>query len=96
MTPDSKQQFFDQPGCYQIRIVGHLKAKLSFIHGDMAASLNQTEDQQLVTTLTGQVRDQAALLGMLNALYDMGCPLLAVERLSSLPAAKDASQGEAT
>lgn len=95
MTQHSQQQIFDLPGCYQIRIVGHLKANSSLLQSDMAIAVNQMEDQQLVTTLIGEVRDQAALLGMLNALYDMGCPLMTVERLGSLPAAKDASQGDA-
>lgn len=31
------------------------------------------------STLTGQVQDQAALLGMLNRLVDMGLPLLLVQ-----------------
>lgn len=89
MNPRNQHLIFDLPGCYQIRIVGHLKANLGLLHSDMAVTVNQMEDQQLVTTLIGEVRDQAALLGVLNVLYDMGCPLLAVERLNDLPAAQD-------
>ena len=39
-------------------------------------------DQPPVTTLTGQVLDQAALMGVLNRLYDLCLPLLSVECLS--------------
>lgn len=35
-----------------------------------------------VTTLTGRLIDQAALLGVLNGLYTFGLPLLSVECLS--------------
>ena len=53
----------------------------------MAITVRQATGQEPVTTLTGEVTDQAALLGMLNTLYDMGFPLLKVERLGSPPSA---------
>lgn len=34
-------------------------------------------------TLTGTVRDQAALIGLLSSLYDVGLPLLEVEYLDT-------------
>lgn len=37
-----------------------------------------------VLTLSGTVRDQAALLGVLNQLYDLGLPLISVELLPRL------------
>ena len=36
-------------------------------------------DQYPVTILTGILVDQAALIGVINTLYDLGCPLLVVE-----------------
>jgi hypothetical protein len=36
-------------------------------------------NQYPVTILTGLLVDQAALIGIINTLYDLGCPLLAVE-----------------
>jgi hypothetical protein len=36
-----------------------------------------------VTTLSGQVMDQAALMGLLNSLYDLGFSLLSVEHQAS-------------
>ncbi len=48
-------------------------------------SIGNTEPDQKagkpVVTLTGQLADQAALLGVLQALYNMRMPLLAVEYL---------------
>ncbi len=37
--------------------------------------------QAMVTRLEGVIQDQAQLSGLLNALYDMGLPLLSVETL---------------
>jgi len=36
-------------------------------------------DQFPVTILMGRLIDQAALIGVINSLYDLGCPLLSVE-----------------
>ena len=35
-----------------------------------------------MTTLVGRFRDQAALLGMLNTIYDLHLPLIEVEYLA--------------
>lgn len=35
------------------------------------------------TTIVGPMRDQAALLGLLSSLYDVGLPLLEVEYLAT-------------
>ena len=39
------------------------------------------ETPPVTTTITGAICDQAALLGLLSSLYDVGLPLLAVEYL---------------
>jgi hypothetical protein len=38
--------------------------------------------ERAVTTLSGQAVDQAALMGLLNSLYDLGHSLLSVEHQS--------------
>ena len=42
----------------------------------------QLNDEQ-ITTITGVMCDQAALLGLLSSLYDVGLPLLSVECLET-------------
>ena len=37
--------------------------------------------EQSVTTLLGELADQAALAGVLNTLYELHLPVLSVERL---------------
>jgi hypothetical protein len=41
-----------------------------------------------MTALSGEIMDQAALIGILNTLYDMGYPLLCVEYLAQLSSQK--------
>ncbi len=92
MNPYSRRLLFDLPGRYRIRVQGRLSASWSSQLSDMAITARQPASQQPVTTLTGEVRDQTALMGVLNALYDMGFPLLKVERLGGLPTAEDRRQ----
>jgi len=49
----------------------------------LATSVGE-EAGRVVTTLSGEVLDQAALMGILNNLYDLGYTILAVEYPSSL------------
>jgi hypothetical protein len=74
------------PAKYKISVVGILEESFS----DRLCGLtirNTAPDQNAdkpVTTLTGQLADHSALCGVLNALYNMRMPLLAVEYLSEL------------
>lgn len=72
---------FDQPAVYRIIVSGHLGAGWSdYLHG-MTID-NHDEMDVKVATLTGRLVDQAALLGVLNALYDGHVTVLAVKRLT--------------
>jgi hypothetical protein len=74
----------DTPAVYTIRIVGMLDEKWSDRLGGMSVTTTSDQDKQTtVTMLTGRLADQAALLGVLNTLYDYRYPLLSVECLSS-------------
>jgi hypothetical protein len=50
--------------------------------GDMRITGQRGQAKTMVTTLTGRVRDQAELLGILNSLYDMHFSILLIKRLS--------------
>ena len=47
----------------------------------MTITATGQEEEPAVTALLGQLADQAALLGVLNFLYDLCLPLLSVECL---------------
>ena len=66
---------------YRIRIQGALDDQWSDCLGGMSISTNRGEEHEVVTTLIGQLRDQAALVGVINTLYDMRLPILQVECL---------------
>jgi len=61
----------------------------------MAISVRQATEKPAVTTLRGELIDQAALMGVLNTLYDLGFTLLKVERTAgSKPATEPGPQAE--
>jgi len=50
-------------------------------YAGMTVEIDHEEGQWSVTKLTGQLQDQAALIGALTRLYDMRLPILSVEHL---------------
>lgn len=74
---------FDAPAVYRIRVKGHIDNNLSDQLGGMVITRAFTADKQPLTILVGNMRDQAALSGVLNELYEMHMPLLTVESVSS-------------
>ncbi len=70
------------PATYCLRLQGVLDESWSEQLGGMAISVSAEEEgHTAVTTLTGRLVDQAALVGILNSVYNLGLPLLSVERL---------------
>lgn len=68
---------------YRIRIQGAFDD--TWLHHLGADWLIQVNDEStaVTTTITAIMRDQAALIGLLRSLYDIGLPLLAVECLEA-------------
>ncbi len=83
MNPQDKLFLFDQPGRYEIFVQGQLSTNWSRRFSDMEISVQESVGQKPITILTGEVRDQAALMGILNTLYDMRCAVLKVEQLDT-------------
>ena len=54
---------------------------MSDLLGGMAISPDTVEADRPVTTLCGELSDQAALAGVLNTLYELHLPVLLVKRL---------------
>jgi hypothetical protein len=67
----------DQRVVYQIRVQGVLDAGWS----DWFGGLDICPQEGTDTLLTGPVRDQAALHGILAKIRDLGLPLLSVKRV---------------
>ena len=73
--------YFDSPAVYRIRVEGHIDESLADILGGMVITRAFTADKKPLTILVGQMKDQAALSGVLNELYEMHLPLLTVESM---------------
>jgi len=80
----------DQPATYRITVQGWVSQPWEDWFGGLSVShLELAQDDQPggncppkpveVTILTGQVEDQAALLGTLQKLYSFGLPILSLE-----------------
>ena len=76
---------FDNKAIYQIQVLGILAASWSDRLEGMAISVTESGDASAVTTLVGELPDQAALTGVLNTLYDLHLTLLLVERQADMP-----------
>ncbi len=64
---------------YRIEISGDLPEDCSESLREMSVETRQKADQLTVTTLTGQLLDQAELIGLLNSLYELHMPILNVK-----------------
>jgi hypothetical protein len=70
---------FDKPSIYRIKVKGGLNE--TWLDWFDALTIVQQQDE---TLLTGLVRDQAALHGLLARIRDLGLPLLLVEQINAL------------
>ena len=66
----------DEEALYEIKVQGHLDPSWS----SWLDGLTIEPKAHGETLLTGPVRDQAALHGLLNKIRDLGLPLLGVEK----------------
>jgi hypothetical protein len=74
----------DTPVTYRIRVKGYLDRSWSERLGGLTVTPATQEEVTTVTTLVGQLVDQAASAGVLSALYSLQLPLLSVECLSDV------------
>lgn len=87
--PSRNRLFFDRPATYQIRVQGQVAPDWSDLLAGMAIYLAISEDSPQITTLEGELRDQTALAGILNTLYELHLPVLSVICQSYQPASKE-------
>ncbi len=71
MTRSSRRQ---APACYQVRVDGHLDDHWSSWFADLVV----VRESDRTTSITGAVRDQAELHGLLAKVRDLGVALVSV------------------
>ena len=74
----------DSAATYRIRVKGYLDSSWSDRLGGLIITTSSQEGGPTMTTLCGDLLDQAALTGVLNALYSLHLPLLSVEYLGDV------------
>jgi len=75
--PHGATEKHHEPGCYEIRLKGHLDARWA----DQFEHMSFTHTSDGTTILSGPVVDQAALYGLLRTVRDLGLPLIAVNQI---------------
>ena len=81
-TPPRKSSVFDCPATYQIVVRGLIDPTWADRLENMIIYQTTVKAGYPITTLQGELRDQTALAGVLNALYELQLPVLSVMRLS--------------
>lgn len=72
----------DEKAVYRIRFQGAFdESWQQHLDADWTVQFDDSVPETM--TITGIMRDQAALLGLLSSLYDVGLPLLEVEYLET-------------
>ncbi len=71
------------PAIYRIRVRGGLDTSWSDRVGGMQVTETRGSDGEAETILVGRLVDQAALAGILNALYELHLPVLSAECVDS-------------
>ena len=79
MEKSPKSYTFVRPEYYRIEVEGYLAKSRSDRLAGMRITTRKRADQKPVTTLTGRLRDQAELSGVLNSLYNLHLSILKVE-----------------
>ena len=74
---------FETPATFRIRVQGELEEKWSEQLGGMAITVIRSQNSLPESILIGRLLDQAALAGVLQTLYQMHMPLLAVDTIDS-------------
>lgn len=77
---NGKPNSFCKPATYSIQVEGSLDQSWSERLAGMKIKVHERMNLPPVTTLSGQLMDQAELLGVLNALYNLGKSIVAVEQ----------------
>jgi hypothetical protein len=68
----------NQPAAYRIQVQGRLPEHWPDFFGHLQVEV-ESDSGETITTLAGTVIDQAALHGILQALYALGLPVLSVQ-----------------
>jgi len=70
-----------EPAIFRICIQGELDKSWFDYFGAKSVSVEQIDNEQIVTVIISEPMDQSALIGFINHLNDLGIPLISVDPL---------------
>lgn len=70
-----------QPATYRIQVQGLISERWADWFSGMTIAPESADGELMITTLVGEMEDQAALMGLMQKLYSLGHLLLEVRRL---------------
>jgi len=74
---------FQNPAMYKIKVQGELKENWSERLQGLQINIERSPGKKPISILIGQINDQTALSGVLNALYDYNMTIISVHMLKS-------------
>jgi hypothetical protein len=80
---DSHNPIMDITAPYRIRVYGVASERWLSRNWNMTAMTFQRGAGMTTTEMVGKVTDQAALVGLINTLYDLGHVIISIERLTA-------------
>ncbi len=84
MTYKNEPEFsFQNPAMYKIKVQGELKESWSEKLQGLQINIERSRNKKPISVLIGQINDQSALSGVLNALYDFNMTIISVRMLKS-------------
>lgn len=78
----SPEYGFQSPALYKISVQGELNENWSDKLAGMQVSVIRTQGNNAVSELVGQIKDQSALSGVLNTLYENHFTIISVNMLT--------------
>ncbi len=66
---------------YQVKIGGKVSSQWISWFSDMKIEIRKDNNSKLLTVLTGAIKDQTALFGLLKHIGSLGLTLISVQRL---------------
>jgi hypothetical protein len=72
---------FTGPAIYCIKVQGVIDERFIGYFGDMVISTEKKAGDRMIGILTGKIKDQSELLGVLNALHNLHLPIVSMQAL---------------
>ena len=72
---------FTVPAVYCIKVQGAIDERYAGYFGDMVISNEKKAGDRISGMLTGSLKDQSELMGVLNALHNLHLPIVSIQTL---------------